>query len=413
MTITMLFPQLSTMAEIQAFLAAHEGTTFTVSTRHDCYSGISETLQRLRYPQCSKRDKGLVRRYLRLLTGYSPAQLSRLIAAWRRAPLRWRPPRRHRFPTYYTSEDIRLLAQMDVAHLQLSGPATTALCHRAYAVFHDARFVRLAHLSVSHLYNLRKTRRYRQRALVMQPTRPTGVTIGERRRPDPNGQPGFIRVDTVHQGDRRDGQPGVYHINVVDEVTQWELVACVETISERHLHPLLEGLLRAFPFRVQEFHADNGSEFINKTVARMLNRLRVPLSKSRPRRHNDNALVETKNGAVVRKHVGYLFIPQREAAAWNTWCQEHLNPYLNFHRPCAFATTTVDARGKERKRYRPQDYCTPYEKFRSLKKAHQYLRPGMTWKALNRQALACSDLECATRMQEAKARLLDPWKEAA
>jgi transposase InsO family protein len=119
------------------------------------------------------------------------------------------------------------------------------------------------------------------------------VSIGERRRPDPQGRPGYLRVDTVHQGDQNSAK-GVYHINAVDEVTQWQIVAACERISELWLEPVLQALLRQFPFRIRGFHSDNGSEFVNHTVARLLNKLLIEQTKSRPRHSNDNGLVETK-----------------------------------------------------------------------------------------------------------------------
>ena len=137
-----------------------------------------------------------------------------------------------------------------------------------------------------------------------QATRPTEVAIGERRRPEPNGRPGYLRIDTVHQGDL-EGVKGVYHINAVDEVTQWQVVGAAAQISEAYLLPVLEAMLEQFPFRILGFHSDNGSEFINHTVAQLLNKLLIEQTKSRPRHSNDNGLVEAKNGAVVRKHMGY------------------------------------------------------------------------------------------------------------
>lgn len=158
--------------------------------------------------------------------------------------------------------------------------------------------------------------------------------IGERRKPRPEGRPGFIRVDTVHQGDL-DGIKGLYHINRVDEVTQFQCVGSVECISEAFLLPVLEALIERFPFRVLGFHADNGSEYINHRVCRLLNKLHVAeFTKSCARRSNDNALVESKNGAVVRKHFGYAHIPGRFAQRVNAFAQNVLSPYLNFHRPC-------------------------------------------------------------------------------
>ncbi|OYV83015.1 MAG: hypothetical protein B7Z73_16570, partial [Planctomycetia bacterium 21-64-5] len=122
--------------------------------------------------------------------------------------------------------------------------------------------------SVSHLYNLKKTRVYASKSLFYTKTNPVQRDIGIRRKPEPFGKPGYIRVDSVHQGDL-DKEKGVYHINLVDEVTQTEYVGCVEGISEYFLLPLLDELLRMFPLHVIEFHSDNGSEYINRQVAEM------------------------------------------------------------------------------------------------------------------------------------------------
>ena len=167
--------------------------------------------------------------------------------------------------------------------------------------------------------------------------------------PAPEQRPGFIRIDSVHQGDQ-DGFKGVYHINAVDCVTQFELVASCERISEAYLLPALQSLLHDFPFAILGFHADNGSEYINHTVAKLLDKLRIDFTKSRPRQSNDNALAETKNGAIVRKHLGYAHIPQHFATELNAFCREFLNPYVNFHRPCFFAECVIDPKGKIRKR---------------------------------------------------------------
>jgi transposase InsO family protein len=195
----------------------------------------------------------------------------------------------------------------------------------------------------------------------MKQTQPRHVGIGERSKPEPENQPGFLRVDTVHQG-QRDGAHGVYHINAVDTVTQWEIVGCVETISERHLIPVLEAILHQFPFTIMGFHCDNGSEFINHTVAQLLNKLLIEFTKSRPSRTTDNAQVEGKNGAIVRKHIGYGHIPAEHAALFQKFYTAHLNPYLNYHRPCGFATIQKGKRGKRRRVYKVGNYRTPFEK---------------------------------------------------
>jgi hypothetical protein len=191
----------------------------------------------------------------------------------------------------------------------------------------------------------------------------------------------------------------------VDCLTQWELVASCEKISEAFLLPVIAALLAGFPFRILGFHADNGSEYINHTVARLLEKLRVEFTKSRPRRSNDNGLVETKNGAVVRKHLGYAHIPQHFAAQLNAFCAEQLNPYLNFHRPCLFAEELPDEKGKVRKRYPQRLVSTPFEKLASLPDAQRFLKPEVTLEALRAQASACSDNEAAERLNQARQRL--------
>jgi transposase InsO family protein len=204
---------------------------------------------------------------------------------------------------------------------------------------------------------MRHSEAYRKHAIYLAPTRPTAIAIGERRCPDPRGQPGYLRVDTVHQGDQ-DGRKGVYHINAVDTVTQWEVVGCTAKISERYLIPVLEAILHQFPFRILGFHADNGSEYINGDVARLLEKLRAEFTKSRAYRTQDNALVEGKNGAVIRKHMGYQHIGGEHAEAIQKYYTAHLNPYLNYHRPCGFATATVNQKGKRKGVYRIEGNCS-------------------------------------------------------
>ena len=142
-------------------------------------------------------------------------------------------------------------------------------------------------ISVSHLYNLRKSKVYIRQRRHFEKTRSTPSKIGERRKPQPNGKPGYIRIDTVHQGDL-DKRKGVYHINAVDEITQFEVVCTVEKISGCYLMPALEQMLEAFPFTLQGFHSDNGSEYINKRVAALLEKLRVEFTKSRSRHSNES-----------------------------------------------------------------------------------------------------------------------------
>ncbi len=393
--------------ELRSFLGSSEALTFRRQSRAETYAWIEKTLRQYEYFSRSREEKGLLRRYLQKMTGYSPAQLSRLIAQFRQTgQVRLRPYQRHRFPRKFTREDQLLLAEVDEAHNRLSGPATLAILEREYELFGHQEFQRLSTISVAHLYRLRRGSFYRGHTLTVRKTKPTTARYGERRRPDPQGQPGYLRVDTIHQGDR-EGEKGVYHINTIDEVTQWEILGCVERISERYLVPVLEDLLTQYPFVIRGFHSDNGSEFINQVVAKLLNKLLVEFTKSRARRTNDQALVEGKNGSIVRKQMGYLHIPGSEAEKIQRFYKETLNVYLNFHRPCGFATEIIDKRGNVRKRY--DTYLTPFEKFQKLPEAARFLRPGVTMADLERQALAHSDTEYARLLQRYKAKLFDSF----
>ena len=399
------------LEEIRRFVEGSEGLHFEGRNRKQVYGWVEQVLVGQQYSSQGKAARGLLRRYIEKMTGLSRAQITRLVGRYLRSGrVQSRDYHRHRFPQRYTRADIELLAAVDEAHESLSGPATRRILEREHQLYGKAEYERLAAISVSHLYNLRQSSRYRQRRLNYTRTRPVVVAIGERRKPDPQGRPGFLRLDTVHQGDRPD-EKGVYHINAVDEVTQWEIVAAAPRISELYLQPVLEDMMRQFPFRILGFHSDNGSEFINRTVAQLLEKLRIEQTKSRPRRSNDNGLVESKNGAVIRKHVGYGYIDPRDTEELNHFYRNYLNPYLNYHRPCAQPEASIDAKGRKRIRYRR--YQTPLETLLALPNPAQYLRPELSINALKRIAAAISDTDAARRMQLAKTKLFERLRRSA
>lgn len=408
MVIDMKEQKLNTVAQLRAFLEGTEAVQFEAFGEGDSerYAFIEAVVKRLRYRRLQRADKGVVMRYLEHTTGYSRQQLTRLVGRAAQGQVlskRYAAPK-DGFPRKFSAHDVALLAALDALHGTLSGPATKYLMQRAVACFGDTRYVRLATISVAHLYNLRQAHGYVVRRRHWTKTRGHNVPIGIRRPPTPQGRPGFIRIDSVHQGDQ-DGVKGLYHINAVDCITQFEIVATCERLSEAYLLPVIEAMLDSFPFQILGFHADNGSEYINHTVAELLDKLRVEFTKSRPRRSNDNGLAETKNGAIVRKHLGYSHIPQRFAHDVNAFCRDFLNPYINFHRPCFFPDSVTDAKGKTRKRYRFEDMATPYEKLRSLPQASTFLKPGLTFEALDRLANAVSDSEAAHHLNEARKTL--------
>jgi transposase InsO family protein len=398
----------TSLEQIRAFLAGSGEVRFAGQKREEVYGWVEGTLVGREYASLDRPGKGLVRRYIARMTGLSRAQVTRLITAYQRTGrVQAVAYQRTRFATRYTAADLNLLAYVDKAHGNLSGPATRRILEREYHEYGQAAYQRLSTISVAHLYRLRNSQAYRKRNTSYQPTRPTPIPIGERRQPKPHNSPGYIRIDTVHQGDQ-DGRKGLYHINVVDEVTQWEIVAATPHISELWLLPVLEALLGQFPFVIRGFHSDNGSEFINYNTARLLDKLLIEQTKSRAYHSGDNGLVESKNGAIIRKHIGYGHIDAQHAEAMNQFHRRHLNSYLNFHRPCAVPTLLTESNGKRRRVY--LRWATPFELFQESPHYESSLRPGVTREALQRFARIQSDTEAALAMQQAKRELFHSFQ---
>jgi transposase InsO family protein len=407
--ISVLGAEKLSLVEIEVFLTASDSVRFVGSSRVELYKWVERLLCHHEYALQGRRSKGLLRAYIERMTGFSRAQSTRLIGGYVKAGrIAPKPSLQPRFQRRYSAADIELLASVDEAHERLSGPATRHILKREFEVYGKPEFERLAKLSNGHLYNLRRNPRYR--LLHYAKTRPTAVQIGERKKPAPNGQPGFLRIDTVHQGDGPEGK-GIYHINAVDEVTQWQVVLATPRISEAWLMPLLESIPQQFPFVILNFHSDNGSEFINKTVAQLLEKLLIEQTKSRPRKSGDNGLVETKNAAIVRKHIGWGHIPPAHAADLNQFYTGFLNPYVNYHRPSAQAEVQLDAKGRKRRLYK--QWQTPCEKLLALDRPQQFLRPGLSINALKRVATSISDTEAARRMQQAKNTLFEQIRRSA
>ena len=400
------------IAQLGEFLKVAKKIKFIAVNKKQKYAWIDNVLVKFKYFRLRKKDKAPVLKYILQVTGLSRVHLKRLIKRKRKVgtlKLSKSWGRKNTFKITYGPKDIELLVKVDNAHNRLNGPATKKILISEWKDYGKPEFQNLKDISVSRLYDLRKTRRYTLRSLILIDTDPVKRNIGERKKPRPQGKPGFLRVDSVHQGDKGE-EKGVYYINLIDEVSQWELLICVEGISEQYLKPALETILICFPFVLKGFHSDNGSEYINYVVAKILNKLSIKQTKSRSRKTNDNALVEGKNGSVVRKWFGRNHIPRNYAPMINQFCRKYLNTYLNFYRPCGFATTITDRKGKQTKIYKLKNYLTPYQKLQSLENWTQYLAPGRTQKELDNICLAHSPTEFAELMQQEKIKLFKQFK---
>jgi hypothetical protein len=391
--------RLTNINQIEGFLKGSQKCHLRLCSLTDKYTFIDRTIDRLKYSRLKRKEKRMVISYLKKLTGYKKAQLFRLISRASVGNLARKKYRRENPNIIYHPFDIKLLEETDELHFRLNSHATKEILRREHEVFHHGEYANISKVSSSHINNLRKRTIYKN--TWVNGTKSREANIGKTAPPEANNRPGSIRIDSVSQRD-------VYHINAVDEVTQWEIIICVPQICERFLRPALEILLDQFPFVVFNFHSDRGSEFINKVVAQILNKLLINQTKSRSRHCNDNALVESKNGTVLRKNMGYHHVNQKMVDRINEFYERYFNPYLNFHRPCGFVTETrVDIKGKERKIY--GQYTTPYEKLKEISKdvKENFLNFGQSFEKIDIIAYKYSDNEFAKILRLNQEKLFD------
>ena len=173
--------------------------------------------------------------------------------------------------------------------------------------------------------------------------------------------------------------------------------------------PALMEIFDQYPFLVFNFHSDRGHETINYLVADLLQRLLIKQTKNRSYHSGDNALVETKNGSVIRKNMGWDHVNQNMCDGINKYYRNYFNPYLNFHRPCAFPTIVIGENGRKEKSYRL--YQTPYEHLKALPEVETYLKPEITLKELDRVAYSRSDNDFAKIMREEERKLFRKIRE--
>jgi len=232
MNTIMKIDNLTTTKQMESFIEGSQAIAFSVASNKDeRYEFVEKILRRFSYPRLKRKEKGIVIKFLLKISGYSRQQLTRMIQRYaEEGQLKRQQKTVNGFQSVYKSEDVSLLAELDQRHDTPNGFMVKKLCERAYNVFNEKAFERLSKISVSHIYNLRKCSSYKKFRCHYEKTKSNkGIHIGERRKPQANGKPGYIRIDTVHQGDL-DGHKGVYHINAVDEVTQFEVIVSVERI---------------------------------------------------------------------------------------------------------------------------------------------------------------------------------------
>ena len=381
---------------------------FAGERREEVYQWVEQTLVRHEYASLKRPDKGLVRSYIARMTGLSRAQVTRLIAAYRETGrVKAVAYQRTKFATRYTAADVALLAYVDKAHGNLSGPATRRILEREYSEYDQAAYQRLAAISVAHLYRLRNSEGYRKRNASYQPTRPTPIPIGERRKPQPQGSPGYLRIDTVHQGDQ-DGRKGLYHINAVDQVTQWEIVAATPQISELWLLPVLEAHAGTVSLRdsrlsfrqrqrVHQLHrgasAGQAADRTNQVAGASFRRQR--LGGNQERSHHPQAHRLRPHRRATRRGDGSISPRTSESVRQ---LPSSLRSAQGPHRSQRQAPPRLLAMGH------------PVRVIPRITGCENHLRPDVTLAELDRFAQIQSDTEAALAMQSAKRKLFQSFQ---
>jgi hypothetical protein len=396
MNITMDDSRITTVAQLQAFLNASQKVVVSLEDQaiDKKYAFIERAIKQFSYENLSKKEKRIVLLYIRKITGYKRRQLYRLVKRAEKGKLEKSLYKRAHPVKIYTALDIKLLEKTDELHLRLSEDATLEVLRREREVFNHQKYQTIAKVSHSHITNLRHSPIYK--SSWINHTKARQIPIGVTMPPQNLGKPGSIRIDSVSQRD-------VYHINTVDEITQWEIVFCVPQLSESCMLPALKEIFEQYPFGIFNFHSDRGHETINYLVAELLQRLLIKQTKNRSYHSNDNALVETKNGSVIRKNMGWEHINQRFCDDINSYYRKFFNIYINFHRPCAFPTIITDKKGKKRKVYNL--YQVPYDALKQILGANKFLKVGQTFEKLDTIAYQMSDNEFAAIMREEERKL--------
>ena len=393
--------RINNVTQIREFLKGSQRFDLSLQKAaiEDKYEFIDKTVDRLCYGKLAKRDKKVVLQYLKKIIGYKKTQLSKLINQAVLGELKRKPYQRTYPHRIYTSSDVKLLEKTDELHLRLSEGATKEILRREYELFGHSNYQTISRVSHSHITNLRHSLVYSSH--WFNHTKARQIPIGITAPPENYGRPGSIRVDSISQRD-------VYHINSVDEITQWEIVVCVPQICEACMLPALKELIDQYPFMIFNFHSDRGGENINYQVASFLHRLLIKQTKSRSYHSNDNALVETKNGAVIRKNMGWQHINHNLVDKVNDYYRNFFNPYLNFHRPCGFPTITIDEKGRKKRMY--HNYLTPYDALKRIVGGHKFLKGNISFEKLDKIAYQYSDNEFAEIMEEEKQKLFKKIK---
>ncbi len=118
-------------------------------------------------------------------------------------------------------------------------------------------------------------------------------------------RPGFVEIDLVAHGGESVHGEFVYTLGLVDVATGWFEASAVPTRSQRGVFAALQALRARLPFALLGIDSDNDNAFINDQLLRYCQAERLTFTRSREYRKNDQAHIEERNGAVIRRLIGY------------------------------------------------------------------------------------------------------------
>jgi hypothetical protein len=184
--------------------------------------------------------------------------------------------------------------------------------------------------------------------------------------------PGFVEADLVaHSGPVARGS-FVQTLVLTDIATGWTECAPLLVREQRLLTEVLGELRKLLPFPLLGFDTDNDSVFMNETVRDYCEQVGIEFTRRRPYRKNDQAWVEQKNGAVVRRTIGYRRVEGMEAAAALARLYGAMRLFVNFFQPSFKLAAKARNGAQVTKRYHPP--ATPCQRLLADARTNEEVR---------------------------------------
>ena len=376
-----------------------ENLDIRIDNNKDAYTWINSLLTSVKYNSLRKKDKHYVILYISKVLNLSVGRTRHLASMWsKKGDLEYRKYKRSHIYRKYSIEDILLVLETFNNH-KINGNAIKKILQDEYNIYGRKEYSNISNISSSYIYTLLKNNNHN-----LSKTKAVHTDIGIREPLKKDGKAGHLSIDTVHQKESNKCKE-FYYINVIDFHTQWQLIYVVKQVSERYLLPVLQDMLNTFPFEIIEIHSDNGFEYINHKVSKILTGLHIKQLKSRPYKSEDNGQIETKN-TIIRKEMGYFPMSDKYIEPLSMFFSKYYNDYLNYHHPCAYPTMTKDNKGRIRRKYSQSNYMTPYQKLKEIDPQSTTLKKGVSFQYMDKKELEYSHNEYIKIVEREKSKIL-------